>query len=485
MHILNPFLIFSMLVAPLFSAHTLPERSLAAAAVVAEVSAPTPATVAEGFYNLYAPSVLAQHGSRRMWLGGASVRAEASSSAIYMSQVVGDYWSNPQKTLELPGNRIGDPSVIVDPSDGNRLLMYYTMISAADATSSTTAMLRNRVGFAESRDYGETWQHQGVMVGQSNGIDGRGGWAPSAVSVGSEIWLYYTTNIPNPISVYRARINADTRKVITTEPVYLKTATTTSALSEFGVSVSVGPTGLSMLSQKNFSGINRYVSDDGLVWRTAVDDKNPLIKASSGLLVAMPTRELVYTADDGQPQEGRIYFAGGTLASTTFTSIQALDVPVGQVTYAREGEAVTSPVSGEATESNEQGGGSGGMGVALLGIAGALGLTYLAVNLLSDAASPGFSFGGRIIAITPCLSALGPSVWVTLKPSGLLLPPFMYIWTPATLTSLVPPVPSLPPRNIGQQLLGRFDVPYACVVPFPPFVFYGLRMQVMGASPVL
>lgn len=482
MYIVNPLLIFSMLVAPLFSAQTLPQGSLAAAASMAEVSAPTPTTVAEGFYNLYAPSVITHQGSRRMWLGGAAARSEASSSAIYMSQVVNGYWSEPVKTLELAGNRIGDPSVIVDPTDGVTLLMYYTMISAVDAASSTTAVLRNRVGFAESRNYGETWQHKGVIVEQNNGIDGRGGWAPSAVAVGDEIWLYYSTNVPTPISVYRARVNAETKKVIVTEPVYLKTATTTVSFSEFGVAVSVSPAGLSMLSQKNFSGINRYVSDDGLLWRTATDEKNPIIKAGPGLLVAMPTKEVLYAPDDTPWQDGRIYFSGGTLASTTFTSIQALDQSYSQVTYVREGEEVYSPVSGEGgSESGGQRGGSGGMGIALLGIAGALGLTYLAISLLSDAASPGFSFGGRVIAMVPCLSPLGPSVWVALKPSGLLLPPFTYIWTPATLTSLVPPIPSLPPRNIGQQLLGRFDIPYACLVGI--FPLYGLRMQIMGASP--
>lgn len=485
MYILNPFVIFSLLFAPFFSAQTLPQNSLAAAAGVAVQQMPTPTTVADGFYNLYSPSVIVQNGVRRMWLGGAAVRSAASSSAIYRSQVVGEYWSDPVKTLEIPGNRIGDPSVVVDPSDGNTLLMYYTIIRDTDAASSTTAVLRNRIGLAESGDYGETWQSKGIFIDQNNGIDGRGGWSPDAVAVGGEIWLYYTTNLPGPISVYRARINADTKKVLTTEPVYLKTATTTVSLSEFGVHVSVGPTGLSMLSQKNFSGINRYVSDDGLLWRS-IEEKNPIIKAGPGFLVATPTKEVIYAFEETAQPESRIYFAAGTVASTTFTSIQALDNPNRQMTYAAEGVDADTTVFGDSsTQESQKSGGSGSMGVALLGIAGAIGLTYLAVNLLSDAASPGFSFGGRIIAIMPCLSALGPSVWVTLKPSGLLLPPFMYIWTPATLTSLVPPVPSLPPRNIGQQLLGRFDIPYACVVPFPPFVFYGLRMQVMGASPAL
>ena len=54
----------------------------------------------------------------------------------------------------------------------------------------------------------------------------------------------------------------------------------------------------------------------------------------------------------------------------------------------------------------------------------------------------GGSFGGRIAILTPCISALGPSIWVQLAPSASpLLPPYEYIWTPETLLNMVPPTP--------------------------------------------
>ena len=102
----------------------------------------------------------------------------------------------------------------------------------------------------------------------------------------------------------------------------------------------------------------------------------------------------------------------------------------------------------------------------------------LAIGLLSplSASAFGFSFGGRILAVIPCVSGLGPSLWVSIKPAGVFAP--TYIWTPATITKLVGP-----PRNPGQQVLGVADVPFVCVIPAKiPIPLYGLRMQIVGTS---
>lgn len=86
------------------------------------------------------------------------------------------------------------------------------------------------------------------------------------------------------------------------------------------------------------------------------------------------------------------------------------------------------------------------------------------------------SFGGRIVGVIPCVSGLGPSLFVTIKPAGVFAP--TYIWTPATITRLAGP-----PRTIGQQILGRADIPFVCVIPAKvPIPLYGLRMQVVGTS---
>ena len=108
--------------------------------------------------------------------------------------------------------------------------------------------------------------------------------------------------------------------------------------------------------------------------------------------------------------------------------------------------------------------------------------TLLAVCLAAGFLFPvsanalGFSFGGRIIKVVPCVSGLGPSLHVPIKPAGVFAP--MYIWTPATLTGLFGP-----PRTIGQQVLGIADIPYVCVIPVkPPIILPGLRMQIVGTS---
>ena len=103
---------------------------------------------------------------------------------------------------------------------------------------------------------------------------------------------------------------------------------------------------------------------------------------------------------------------------------------------------------------------------------------FLAVGVLTplSASAFGFSFGGRVIKVIPCVSGLGPSLHVTIRPAGVFAP--MYIWTPATFTGLFGP-----PRNIGQQVLGIADVPYVCVIPVTPLIILpGLRMQIVGTS---
>ena len=103
---------------------------------------------------------------------------------------------------------------------------------------------------------------------------------------------------------------------------------------------------------------------------------------------------------------------------------------------------------------------------------------FLAIGLVAplSVSAFGFSFGGRILAVTPCVSGLGPSLWVSIRPAGVFAP--TYIWTPATITKLVGP-----PRTIGQQVLGRADIPFVCFIPAKvPIPLYGLRMQIVGTS---
>lgn len=90
-----------------------------------------------------------------------------------------------------------------------------------------------------------------------------------------------------------------------------------------------------------------------------------------------------------------------------------------------------------------------------------------------SASALGTSFGGRIVALTPCLSALGPSIWFTIIPAGFF--PISYIWTPLSVTYMAGP-----PTHIGQQILGVADIPYACKV--GPVFLFGQRVQIQGTS---
>lgn len=452
--------------------------------------------VMSGLYNGMSPAFSSHAGQRQMWLSGKPTQS-APAGHIYTSFYQPESgWNQPVSVFQIQGAKVADPAVIVDPVSGY-LKMYYSIISDADALSSTTVRLKNRIGQAHSTN-GVEWIDEGIVIDQNNGLDERGGWAPSAIVVGSEVWLYYSTNYPGKIQVYRTRFTLEGRQ-IGTDPIYTVDVNGQKTVEGFNVEVflsrSVGK--YVMFLNKDFTGIVRYVSDDGVRWSVLSDEQNPVIQAASSSIVAAPAVE-VTTDGDGRETYG-VFFVGGPISKGLFEGVyQAASVFESGTRMlfldpkAKDYETWASAGSASSESNSGSGSGGGGLGglvaVGALGIAAIVGLSFLSTTAtVAETAvntATGGSFGGRIIAIMPCASALGPSVWVTLLPAGPLLPPYMYIWTPATLTSVVPPIPSLPPRNIGQQLLGRFDIPYACVVPFPPFVFYGLRMQIMGASPV-
>lgn len=102
----------------------------------------------------------------------------------------------------------------------------------------------------------------------------------------------------------------------------------------------------------------------------------------------------------------------------------------------------------------------------------------LAASLLAPlaASATGASFGGRVVAMVPCLSPLGPSVWLTIVPAS-FYPVTSFIWTPLTITYLAGPI-----THIGQQVLGVADTPFSCFVGKVPF--FGQRIQLMGTSAI-
>lgn len=101
------------------------------------------------------------------------------------------------------------------------------------------------------------------------------------------------------------------------------------------------------------------------------------------------------------------------------------------------------------------------------------------------ALSPFLSFGGRIVSLPiACMSPLGPAFWIAVVPFG--LPgtiPLNFIVTLPTLGSTVPPVPTLPPTNPGQQILGTYiPVPSACSTFAGGFPLFGFQVLTQNTS---
>lgn len=117
-----------------------------------------------------------------------------------------------------------------------------------------------------------------------------------------------------------------------------------------------------------------------------------------------------------------------------------------------------------------------GLGVGAIGLGVGLGIALSGSGV--SAAAGLRSFGGRVLAVVPCVSPLGPSIWATVVQPPPKQPSVIpVIWTPATITRLWGP-----PKNPGQQILGTFDTPIACVLNpiLPPFI--GFRMTEVGTS---
>jgi|GEM_PF-3595021 len=424
-----------------------------------------------------------------LWLSGVAQTPEGQVEGIFYA---GAQPSNPGESTgygapilvqESPTHVLRDPTIL---SSGRATVVFFTKLPRSAVGSSTA--LYNEIGVAEYEESTvegsdqsapttvRRWTDKGVVVGAQNGIDARGGWGPSALSgPDGTIWLYYTTNGPGVVHVYRSKIDPQTLTRISTEQVNYQSGTTTSPLSLFNVDVHFNGSEYVLIANANLSSVVRYVSKDGLTFKDPQSDINPILVSSQDTILGAPT---------AVPQGNGfvLYVAVGVRADGRWTSIQKTPLYTpGSIQTPRYISA-----TGNATGGSNQNSSSGSTGsllaiAGLLGVAGVLGLglfggvaTAVAPTVVGGPLRP---FGGTIVSVNFCIGGL---VNVVIKPAG--LSPVSFVWSAKTITR----PPTNPPNHIGQRLLGLyFPVVIPCVGfgTHPP-VWFGFDMFMVGASAI-
>lgn len=239
-----------------------------------------------GARSLYSPEIKTFYGVKRMWSGGWRTESDVGTDKIFVSVSQGSGWSYPQPTLTKPGYSYNDPTV-VQHAWYPWLFMYYTSLSHVYAGSYQAMTSNNTVGLAVSTDYGNSWIDLGEIIGRLeggcrwNGYDCNGAWSPSAIVVGSEIWLYYHGNAPST-ATYRTRLNMNGWQIIETSPVNLPAGP-----QRINVDVSVQGNKFVMLANEGGLGtVSRYVSWDGFNW--FANESNPIINFGNAYMLITP-----------------------------------------------------------------------------------------------------------------------------------------------------------------------------------------------------
>lgn len=163
-------------------------------------------------WSVYAPAhVRTREGRELLAFGGWLTQADEGNDVIYIADAPNgdtaiDVASAPLKRFVKPAASLNDPSLVVHPEHG-WLMMYYTNLDEKHAASFEAMTSHNHIGFATSVDDGATWTERTILIGQNNGYNTHGAWAPSALlnPEKNQIWLYYHTNSPSNI-VLRTRV---------------------------------------------------------------------------------------------------------------------------------------------------------------------------------------------------------------------------------------------------------------------------------------
>ncbi len=224
--------------------------------------------------NVYSPTVLRTvNGVRRVWFGGWLNDGDRTDR-IYMSdEAAPGAWTAPVVVLERPGQLVNDPTVLRHPIYPTWLFMYFTVLTDPNDTSN------NQIGFASSIDEGRSWWDHGIIIGRDNGLDQCGAWSPSALVVGSEIWVYFHGNLSavcSSLQVYRVRLDLNGWQRLATEIVTLP-----GPVLNVDVNSQQGQFVL-WADAPDLRAISRYISTDGLTFMGSPGA--PVINAGAAMI---------------------------------------------------------------------------------------------------------------------------------------------------------------------------------------------------------
>jgi hypothetical protein len=241
--------------------------------------------VLTGLFNAYAPTLL----GTRMWIAGWLTAADVPDDKIYRSDLVAGSWTFPVLSFERPEAGINDPSVVITPA--GTTLLYFTSIDKQCTPQPNCYLTHNLTGVASSANGGVGWTDGGILIPMNNGAGHCGAWAPSALMVGEEVWVYYHGGNPSfglcehPTgTVFRSRFDR-------TGTAWIDTVVVPLPLPAVNVDVSLRPGGgfVMVANSPDLTKLHRFVSANGLAWTPA--PAGPLFDAGQ---VWIPTPHITW-----------------------------------------------------------------------------------------------------------------------------------------------------------------------------------------------
>ncbi len=286
--------------------------------------------VVSGLHNVYAPFTFKHQisGQQLMYSGGWKTPQDQTNdierlfycpldgaSTCQGNTVHPVVWTNHSLPGQVPGYHVNDPTVIhpYGPAHTNKnwVYMYYTALpDASAATTDCRDLIHNNstydpaqpgcigvvdgtvgidgkdhvIAFASGTD-GVNFYDHGPILNDPEGV-----WSPSAVTVGSEIWIYYHDAVNVKIHRQRLQLNGFS-------PIGVRQTVSTAGYASGLINVDVQKWGNGYVMLANTIGdqkIVRLVSTDGLNFsKAATDSISTLVNAGAGTRVPGPHTEKI------------------------------------------------------------------------------------------------------------------------------------------------------------------------------------------------